>query len=104
MKKALLNQLRLEKLERLTPEEKGEIVRNLREESGLSYRKLQELTGIPHSTLLDWATGRQKNVAGCLHISIGKLIEHFSVYKPNELEKAQISVLIRTLQKLLKNK
>lgn len=104
MKKILLNQLKLINLERLTIEEKGKIVNNLRDEYKLSYRKLSELVGIPHSTLLDWATGRQKNggTAGHLHISIMKLIEHFSVYKPLDFEKPQISVLIRKLKELVK--
>lgn len=85
MKKALINSLKLDNITRLTIEEKGEIILNLKSEYQLSYRELENLTGIPHSTLLDWATGRQKNVAGCLHISIRKLVEHFEIYEPKDI-------------------
>ena len=104
MKRALLNQLRLEQFDKLTLDEKGKIVKELRDTYNYSYRKLEELTGIPHSTLLDWVTGRQKraNEPGHLHISIGRLIEHFSVYKPSDAEKPQISILIRKLKELIK--
>jgi len=104
MKKALLNQLRLERFDKLTIEEKGQLVNELRLKYNLTYRRLEELTGIPHSTLLDWATGRQKraNEPGCLHISINRLIDHFAVYKPSEAEKPLISILIRKLEGLIK--
>lgn len=104
MKKALLNQLRIERFDKLSIEERGQLVNELRMEHNFTYRKLGELTGIPHTTLVDWATGRQKDggKAGHLHISIERLINHFSVYKPTESEKPLISILIRKLESLIK--
>lgn len=100
-RKALLNSLRMERLEQLSIKEKGAIVNKLKKDTGKSYRELEKMTGIPHSTLLDWATGRQKNVPGTLHVSIEQLIKHFGAYQPRLKEFEQIKQLISTLNKLL---
>lgn len=103
MKKVLLNQLRLERLGRLTIKERGQLVATIKKRYKISYRKMEELTGIPHSTLLDWVTGRQKNIPGELHISIDRLIEHFKKFKPNEQDKLKIKRLISVLYEVLRN-
>jgi len=86
MKQALINSLKIDTITRLSIEEKAQVISKLRDKYELSYRDLSKLTGIPHSTLLDWVTGRQKNVPGTLHISIRSLVNHFKVYEPKSLE------------------
>lgn len=99
MKKILLNQLRLERLEKLSIKEKGKIVKSLRDKYKLSYRKMEELTGIPHSTLLDWVTGRQENSG--IHISIDRLINYFKDYKPKLSEFEKLEELKKIIENIL---
>lgn len=99
--KIYLNALIGEKITRLTIAEKGELVKRIRENYGVSFRQLEKITGIPHTTLVDWSTGRQNNTPGNLHVSINQLIAHFKVYKPKLKEFEKIKELIKVLEKLL---
>ena len=85
VKQALINSLIIDNCQKLSIEEKGKVVKQLKEEYDLSYRALENLTNIPHSTLLDWVTGRQNNKSGSLHVSITQLIKHFKIYEPKNL-------------------
>lgn len=99
MKKILLNQLRIERLEKLSIKEKGKIVKNLRDKYKLSYRTMEELTGIPHSTLLDWVTGRQEKSG--IHISVDRLINYFKDYKPKLSEYPKLERLKIIIEEIL---
>ena len=101
MKKALLNQLRIERLEKCTIGQRGEICRKLLDGYGFTNRSLGEALGIPHSTIHDWATGRQEHRAGSLHISIDRIINHFKLYELKEDEKDKVKELIKVLEQLL---
>ena len=99
--KILLNALRLERLEKMSIKERGKIVAKLKKDTGKSYRELAQMTGIPHTTLVDWVTKRQNNIPGNLHISIDRMIEHFKVYKPRLPEFDKIEELITILRKCI---
>lgn len=100
MRKALVNQLRIDQLERCSPLEKGEIIRKLIDRYGYTQRGLAKELGIPHSTIHDWVSDRQSNVPGKFHISIDKMIEHFEIYKPRLDEYRKIEHLIKILERL----
>lgn len=99
MKKALINQLKLELMDHLTIEEKGEVIRKLNREHGLSMREIGRILNIPASTVMDWAKPyRPKFGPGNLHVSIDTLIEHFKIYVPKTWEeKKKLKLLIVVL-------
>jgi len=103
MKTALIKLLKIDS-ERLTPKEKGEVLKKLKEEYGLSNRSLGILLNVPHSTIHDWISGRQKHIPGCLHVSMTSLIKHFEVYEPKNLnEWGMIVKLNKIIGERIKN-
>jgi len=102
--KALINQLRLERFDKLTLEEKGQLVRKLKDQSGYSYRKLQELTGINHSTLQDWVSGRQDNSGANAHISLSLILKKVKEYEfKTEIEFEMLGNLKKIINEKLEN-
>ena len=60
MKKILINQLKIESMERLTYDEKKKIVLRLRNEYKMSYRDIEKTTSIPKTTIHYWIKGRNE--------------------------------------------
>lgn len=105
MKQALINALKMETISKLSIEDKAKVVKKLRDRYKLSYRDLEKVTGISHSTLQDWVSGRQKNVPGSLHVSLTSLINHFKVYEPKNIhEWCKIEQLKKIIEELINKK
>jgi len=85
MKQLLINALKVDQLSKLSIKEKGNAINELRAKFKLSYQSIANMTGYNKTTLIDWATGRQKHAPGCLHVSITQLIKHFKIYEPKTL-------------------
>jgi transposase-like protein len=72
--KILLNQLRIENLERLSRTEKHDIVIGLLSTLKISQRELAKKIGVPYSTLHDWVSLRQDNKGVGVHMSFHAII------------------------------
>ena len=105
VKNALINQLRVEQLTKLSIEEKGHVVMKLKDKYKLSYRKLQILTGINHSTLQDWVSGRQTrqnaNEGTGTHVTIDMMIRKLDGYKPRLEEFGKLEKLKLIIERIL---
>jgi len=75
-----LNAIAGERLDKLTADEKQITIKNLNKT--YSFRELEKLTGIPHTTLASWAT-KPKEPKIKLHMGLDKLVEFFKDYKVN---------------------
>lgn len=105
MKNALIKVLKFEMMEKLSIQEKGEIVRKLKAETKNTYRELEKLTGIPHSTLLDWATGRQSNKGKNIHISFSAFYTKISNMTPKDItDWGRLEMIKEVLEKLLEKR
>ena len=105
MKKALLNQLRIERFDRLDIVEKGLLVKKIRKKYGYTYRELQKLTGIPHSTLVDWVTGRQDNKGKNIHISFIMVYRKLKNMQPSDVDDwGRIELIKEEIERLLNGK
>ena len=104
MKKIYLNQIRIEHIQKLTKEEKKETVRVLSKKYGLSYRQIEEETGIPHNTLFYWLNGKEE-INGKLAVSLDTIIEHIKKFKPKYEDLKKLELLKQEIDKVLeKNK
>lgn len=72
--KLLKNALIGESLQKFTRQEKHEIVTELLEVENVSQRELAKQIGVPYSTLHDWASLRQDNTGGNVHISFSHVL------------------------------
>lgn len=97
--KPLLNALRIERFDRLNSKEKQKLV--IRLKKSYSERELEKLTGIPHSTIHDWATGRQNNKGIETHISIDQMIRKLEGYKPKLNEFPKLEKLYKIIENIL---
>ena len=104
MKTALLNSLRVEGMNKLSKEERKKLVNRLKNKYKLSNRKLQELTGIPHSTIHDWASGRQTNTGVATHVSIDMMLRKLDGYKPKLSEFSKLEKLKKIIENILELK
>ena len=106
IKNALINQLKIEQLNKLSIEDKGQLVKELKDKYKLSYRKLQILTGINHSTLQDWVSGRQTrqnaNAGAGTHVSIDMMLLKLDGYKPRLAEFEKLKQLRMMIDKILR--
>lgn len=97
--KYLLNALRVERFDKLSIEERGVLVRKIKHQFGYTNRSLSEITGIPHSTLHDWASGRQDNTGTNIHISLPNIARKLKEFKP----KTQMDVeILKNILKYIK--
>jgi len=97
--KLLLNQLRIENLQRSTKEEKIWLVNRLKTKHQLSYRQMSERTGIATTTIHNWLAGR--NDKALYKVNIDDLIEYFTDYKPRLEEFAKLETLRKLIDKIL---
>ena len=102
MKKVLINALKIEQLSRLSIEQRGKIVKQIKDQYNMSYRDLEKETGINKSTLQDWVSGRQRNDAQYRHISILAMICKLKHFTPNKIEYEQLKILNKIVKNLLK--
>ena len=93
--KAFRNSLVLEKLVKLTKEDRQRMVLKLLEDC--TERQLEAELGIPRSTLHDWKTLRQSNVEENIHVSLTAIITKLEHFKPANSEDVQKLVNIKQL-------
>jgi len=87
--KILKNALMFEKLSKLSKDERQLIIKKLLVNK--SERELEKELGMPHSTIHDWATGRQDNVGVGIHISLCMIIRKLKDYKiKDKIERLQL--------------
>lgn len=101
MIKILLNQLRLECMEKLDLKEKIKLVKKLRAKPyNLSYNDITKKTGLPKTTMHRWMT----QPLGQLEyqtFNVDRLIKYFDGYKPKLIEFKKIEKLIIILEKVI---
>ena len=100
-KKFIINQLKMDEIERLTDNEKKELVTKLNKKHGMTEREIGKMLNKPHSTIHDWISGRQDNTPGNLHISIDRVIEHFKRFKPEQQDFPKLNKLKEVIEQLL---
>jgi len=81
--KALKNALIGEKLLKLSPKDKQEIVVELLQ--SYTERQLEAETGINRSTLHDWKTGRQNHTGKDIHISLNNFYRKIMELTPEDI-------------------
>jgi len=92
MKEALLKVLKIENLEKLSLEAKGECVRQLKEE-GVSYRQIADKIGVPHNTIFYWLKGKEE-INGTITASLDRISEHLKKYTPKKGDKLKLQNII----------
>ena len=81
--KVYKNALITEKLIKLTPQDKQQMVIKLL--ATKSERELGLELGIPHSTLHDWKTLRQDNTGNNIHISLSSVYRKLKEFTPKDI-------------------
>lgn len=100
MKKALLNQLKIEKLERCSPDEIKKIIKTLKEKYNMSYRKISEVSGISHTTIHGWVHGKKYKTKDT-HMALATLITKIREYEI----KTEIELqMLKNLKKIINDK
>lgn len=85
MKKTDLNQLKLLGMEELSIQEKGKLIRTIKEKYGISYREQAKICGKPYATIQDWAAGAKRNVGKDIHISFQVFYRKIKDMKPQDV-------------------
>ena len=101
--KLYYNALHNERLHKLTPLERKAVILDLLD--GETQRGLARKLGIPHSTIHDWASGRQNNTGEAIHISLSMIYRKISCLKAENItDWGRIEMIKDKCEELLKEK
>ena len=100
IQKAYKNSLILERIVKLTKEERQEMVNELLKNK--TIRDLGEELGVSHTTIHDWKTLRQSNKGNDAHISVKGMIRKLDGYDPvNKSEYEDLKKLSNILNEIM---
>jgi len=98
-KRVLINQLRIEGMEKIPTNEKRKIILELRNKHAMSYRAIETKTGIAISTQHHWMEGRQDRE---LYFPLDKLSVYFEdEFKPRLKDFPYLLRIKKILEKIL---
>lgn len=101
--KILKNAIMAEQLYKLDKEEKKQVIDELLSK-GYSQRGLATELNIPHSTIHDWASGRQNNVGADKHISLNNFYLKISACTPKDIKDwGRLKMIQKKIEELLRS-